>query len=208
MGGGGETSPRGAGKQLRPPARSPGPWAAPHADGSFLLPLSWLGRTVETEAHRKSGAERDKLHHSVKQKLSQKETGSRSYAGREWTVTRKPAWPGPMDIPVASDGRVGSTLRAVGVPGPSMGALAWEGRGALPCSGPSSPEGSPPPRNQSQERGLCGPGTLWVAESAPQSREASTRGRKGWEAGGRPSGPRQGTSGAGKCWPKGPCFEE
>lgn len=107
---------------------------------------------METEAHRKSGAERDKLHHSVKQKLSQKETGSRSYAGREWTVTRKPAWPGPMDIPVASDGRVGSTLRAVGVPGPSMGALAWEGRGALPCSGPSSPEGSPLLQSEPRKR--------------------------------------------------------
>lgn len=50
------------------------------ADGRFLLPLCWLGRMEETEAHRKSGRG-DKLNHRVEQKPSQEETGSKSDGG-------------------------------------------------------------------------------------------------------------------------------
>ena len=69
-------------EQLRLMARARSPRAAPHADGRFLLPLCWLGRIVETEAHRKAGMG-DRLNHRVEQKPSQKETGSKSHAGVE-----------------------------------------------------------------------------------------------------------------------------
>lgn len=46
----------------------------------FLLPLCWLGRMEETEAHRKSGRG-DKLNHRVEQKPSQEETGSKLDVG-------------------------------------------------------------------------------------------------------------------------------
>lgn len=69
-------------QQLGLMARTRSPRAAPHADGRFLLPPCWLGRIVETEAHRKAGMG-DRLNHRVEQKPSQKETGSKSDAGVE-----------------------------------------------------------------------------------------------------------------------------
>lgn len=86
--------------------------------------------------------------------------------GRELTVTGQKPWPGPTEIPVASDGRVGSGLRAIGVLWPSMVSLAWKGSGG-PASVPSSPEGALH-WSQSQHRGHAvvqagpwSPGVLW-----------------------------------------------
>lgn len=81
----------------------------------------------------------------VQQKLSQTETGSKSDVGVASGQSPGSA-PGQahMDIPVASDGRVGSALRAAWCRQgwkPSMGSQAWEDRKALPTT-PRCPEGS------------------------------------------------------------------
>lgn len=110
--------------------------------------------------------------------------------GRELTVTGQKPWPGPTEIPVASDGRVGSGLRAIGMLWPSMVSLAWEGSGS-PASMPSSPEGAFY-WSQSQHRGdavvqtgLGAPRCCGVAENASLSRRARSRARKGWEVEGQ-----------------------
>lgn len=68
----------------------------------------------------------EELNHRVKQKPSQRETGKVSRGGGGSGQSLSRPWLAHIDIPVASDGRVGSALRAPWCQcgGPSMGSWA------------------------------------------------------------------------------------
>ena len=75
-------------------------------------------------------------------------------SGRELTVTRQKPWLGPTEIPVASDGRVGSGLRAIGVAVAQHGASGLGGQWG-PCLHAQFSRGSPPLESEAAQGGRC-----------------------------------------------------